>query len=132
MKDLIDIFQMIWQSGLLVIIIAFLWSYCRPLIEAKIKTAKSARERENLQLLEKVADNAVSALVGRNDLSGSDKFKEAQKQATDALAKAGVQMNDQAVATAVQSAYEKSPLTPTAPLEDQSLQEHQGLVTDNG
>lgn len=113
MAKINDVINWVVSSGALVVLILFLYAYLRPLINHHITAAKTASERQKWALLEQVADTAVTALVGRDDLAGHDKFKLAKDQAIASLEKAGVKMSDSAVNMAVQAAYEASPLTPT-------------------
>ena len=72
-------------------------------IHAKTETSCAAQ----------LADNAVASLVGK-DMAGHEKFRQATDIVQQALQKQGIKNIDlNAIETLVQSAYEKSALTPT-------------------
>ena len=101
------------SSGFFVALVWFLWGYVKPLLDAKVKHAKTVQERELLGLIEGLADTAVTSLVGRKDITGHDKFKAAVQQVQGALTAKGLSATEGTIQSAVQSAYEKSDLTPT-------------------
>ena len=84
----------------------------KPWVDGKIKHAKTAQQREAWALLEQVAMTTVNSLVSSNK-SGSQKFLQASDQVQSYLADHGVRIDMKTVQSAVQAAYEKSPLTPT-------------------
>lgn len=112
-KIISDIGNWAISSGFLAGLVAFLWSYLRPLLKAKEKAAKTAQQKELLGLVEQLADNAVTSLVSREDITGSDKFKVAKQEVQVALASKGLSATNGTIESAIQSAYEKSDLTPT-------------------
>ena len=112
MKTLNDIINWILQSGLLVWLFYFGFTIAKPWVDGKIKHAKTAQQREVWTLLEQVAMTTVNSLVS-SDKSGSQKFLEAADQVQSYLADHGVCIDMKTVQSAVQAAYEKSPLTPT-------------------
>ena len=70
--------------------------------------------------IEQIANTAVNSLVSKN-LTGDTKFAQATAIVQDTLNKLGFTNVDvKAIESAVQSAYEKSPLTPTAKPEEQT------------
>lgn len=75
--------------------------------------AKTLQEKELLDVLEKLADNAVTSLVSNQALTGHDKFKAATQTVGSTLAEKGFNVSQSTVEHAVQTAYEKSNLTPT-------------------
>lgn len=112
MKTLNDIINWILQSGLLVWAFYFGFAVGKPWVDGKIKHAKTAQQREAWALLEQVAMTTVNSLVSSNK-SGSQKFLQASDQVQSYLADHGVRIDMKTVQSAVQAAYEKSPLTPT-------------------
>lgn len=112
MKTANDIFTWIFQSGAIVWLFYFGLVIAKPWVDGKIKHAKTAQQREAWTLLEQVAMTTVNSLVSSNK-SGSQKFLEASDQVQSYLADHGVHIDMKTVQSAVQAAYEKSPLTPT-------------------
>lgn len=112
MKKLNDIVSWGFQSGLLVWAFYFGFAVGKPWVDGKIKHAKTAQQREAWALLEQVAMTTVNSLVSSNK-SGSQKFLQASDQVQSYLADHGVRIDMKTVQSAVQAAYEKSPLTPT-------------------
>ena len=102
-------------------------------VEHKIVTAKTQQAKECWIYVQQLADTAVNSLVGK-DIAGHEKFVQATAIVQDALAKQGFTNVDvKAIESAVQSAYEKSPLTPTANPEektDKSGQKEKVIVPD--
>lgn len=95
-------------------VIYFGFDYVENLIHIKILHAKTAQSKELWSFIEQVANTAVSSLVNA-DLTGNEKFNKATLLVQNALTKQGFTNVDvKAIESAVQSAYEKSPLTPTA------------------
>ena len=79
----------------------------------KIATAKTQQAKERWTYIQQLADTAVTSLVGKN-IAGNEKFAQATAIVQDTLAKQGFTNVDvKAIESAVQSAYEKSPLTST-------------------
>ena len=119
-KIFTDIINWAVTSGWLAAFLVFLWKLIKPLLDEKRKHAKTAQQQELLGLIESLADTAVTSLVGVHGVDGNAKFQQATKkfqQATqivsDALASKGLSAPQQTIQAAVQSAYEKSPLTDT-------------------
>ncbi|MBB1070673.1 hypothetical protein H5S40_11000 [Limosilactobacillus sp. RRLNB_1_1] len=82
-------------------------------IQNKIIHAKTETARARWMYANQLADTAVASLVGK-DMAGHEKFARAKQLVQDALQKAGIKNIDlAAIETAIQSAYEKSELTPT-------------------
>lgn len=113
-----DIGNWLIQSGALVTVFIFAWKYIKPVMEAKKLHAKTLQERELIGLVEALADNAVNSLVSNDALTGHDKFKVATTAVNSTLADKGFNVSQATVEHAVQSAYEKSDLTPTVNPED--------------
>lgn len=129
MKIFTDIVNWLISSGTIVTVVIFAWRYLKPVLEAKKKQAKTAQERELLGLVERLADNAVTSLVGNTALTGQDKFKVATTAVGSTLANKGFNVSDETINHAVQTAYEKSDLTPTVNPDEQPKT---GVVVDNG
>lgn len=88
--------------------------YAENLINAKVLHAKTAQSKELWGFIDQVAMTAVNSLVSK-DITGDAKFAQATAIVQDALAKQGFTNVDvKSIESAVQSAYEKSPLTPTS------------------
>lgn len=84
------------------------------LLHSKVQHAKTTQSKELWSFIEQVANTAVNSLVSKN-ITGDAKFAQATAIVQDALAKQGFTNVDvKAIESAVQSAYEKSPLTPTS------------------
>lgn len=83
------------------------------LIRSKIQHAKTATARERWILTGQLAADAVNSLVGK-DMAGHEKFAQATQIVQSALDRQGIKNVDlNTIETAIQAAYEKSPLTPT-------------------
>lgn len=107
------------SSGFFVVLVWFLWDYVKPLLDAKIEHAKTMQEKVKLEVMDKLATDAVTSLVSRTDITGHDKFKAATTQVRNSLATKGLSATEGSIQTAVQAAYEKSDLTPTVkPIDD--------------
>ena len=129
MKIVTDIGNWLIQSGALVTVFIFAWKYLKPVMEAKKLHAKTLQERELIGLVESLADNAVNSLVSNDALSGHDKFKVATTAVNSTLADKGFNVDQATVDHAVQSAYEKSDLTPTVNPDDKPTT---GVVINHG
>lgn len=93
--------------------IFYAMKYAHNLIHSKVLHAKTVQSKELWSFIEQVADTAVNSLVGA-DLSGEVKFAQATAIVQSALNKQGFTNVDvKSIESAVQTAYEKSPLTPT-------------------
>lgn len=113
MKTLNDIINWIINSGFLALLIYIAVAFGKPWVDSKINHAKTAQEKEAWTLLEQVAMTAVNARVGKHQ-TGQEKFVDASTAVQGYLAEKGIDIDMKQVEAAVQSAYEKSPLTPTA------------------
>ena len=102
------------SSGFFVVLVWFLWGYVKPLLTIKVKHAKTAQEKELLNLLIGWADTEVTSLVGRTDLTGQQKFDIATKAVRGVVEAKGLTATEGMIQSAVQSAYEKSDLTPNS------------------
>ena len=112
MKALNDIINWIINSGFLALLIYIAVAFGKPWVDSKIKHAKTAQQKEAWTLLEQVAMTAVNARVGKHQ-TGQEKFVDASTAVQGFLAEKGIDIDMKQVEAAVQSAYEKSPLTPT-------------------
>jgi maltoporin len=91
----------------------FAVKYAQTLIHAKMAHAKTQQSKELWGLIESVADTAVDSMVSA-DLTGNEKFAKATAIVQSTLDNQGFKNVDiKSIHAAVQSAYEKSPLTPT-------------------
>ena len=113
MKALNDIINWIINSGFLALLIYIAVAFGKPWVDSKIKHAKTAQEKEAWTLLEQVAMTTVNSLVSA-DKTGQQKFDEASTLVASYLSDHGIKVDMKPVQAAVQAAYEKSPLTPTA------------------
>lgn len=127
-KTINDFFSWGISSGFFVAIVWFAWAYVKPIILEKQKHAKTVQERELLALINQLADNAVNSLVSNHEVTGSDKFKQATTMVGGVLADKGFDVKRETVEQAVQSAYEKSDLTPTV---DPSQKPQTGVVVSH-
>ena len=112
MKTINDIVNWLISSGALSALFIFDWKYIKQVMIEKQKHAKTVQERELLALVNQLADNAVNSLVNAN-APGHEKFKQATALVDGALNDKGLNVQHDTITTAVQSAYEKSNLTPT-------------------
>lgn len=93
--------------------IFYLMNAGKNLIHTKVQHAKTEQSKELWSFIEQVADTAVNSLVSSN-LTGDEKFSQATSIVQNALDKQGFTNVDmKSIESAVQTAYEKSPLTPT-------------------
>ncbi|MBB1123290.1 phage holin, LLH family [Limosilactobacillus albertensis] len=119
MKMINDIVYWFISSGTATVLFIFAWKYLKPVLEVKKLHAKTLQEKEVLDVLEKLADTTVTSLVSNQALTGHDKFKEATKIVGGTLVDKGFNVSQTTVEHAIQSAYEKSDLTPTNPQPNQ-------------
>lgn len=112
-KLITDVGNWLISSGALTALFIFAWKYLKPVMEVKKLHAKTVQEKELLSLVESLADNAVNSLVSNSAMSGHDKFKVATSLVGSTLADKGFNVDQTTIEHAVQSAYEKSDLTPT-------------------
>lgn len=122
-----DFFSWGISSGFFVALVWFLWGYVKPLLDAKAKHAKTMQERELLSLLIDWADTEVTSMVGRTDLTGHEKFDTATKAVRGVVEAKGLMATEDMIQSAVQSAYEKSDLTPSS-VENQPAEPQTGTV----
>lgn len=125
-NDINYLVEWLIQSGALVALVLFAWKFVKPWIDAKTSHASTEQAKLVWSLLEQVADISVSALVGQN-MTGKDKFNLAVKNVQQAMRRHGFGVNQAAAENVVQSAYEKSSLTPTV-VPGNDSQPEQGTV----
>lgn len=110
LKIINDVVEWLIQSGALVALFSFAWKYGKPWLEAKQKHAKTEQAAASWEVLEKVAATVVDSLVSKS-ASGAEKYQLAVDRTTDVLNNKGITVDRNAVLSAVQAAYEQSPLT---------------------
>lgn len=130
MKAANDIFTWLFQSGAIVWLFYFGITIAKPWVDGKIEHAKTVQQREAWTLLEQVAMTTVNSLVS-SDKSGSQKFLEASDLVQSYLSDHGIKVDMKTVQTAVQAAYEKSPLT-TPPTQSTVHVSANGITTTVG
>lgn len=108
-----DIVNWLISSGALTALFIFAWKYVKPWLDNKAAHASTEQSKANWQLLETIADTAVTSLVGNKNLTGQEKFVEAKNTVKTLGNQQGIQVSNKAAQTLVQAAYEASALTPT-------------------
>ena len=111
MKTLNYVFNWLFSSGVLIAMVIFAWSYVKPWLDNKAEHAATEQSKAVWTLLENVAMTVVNSLVGQ-PMTGEDKFKEATKNVETFMKNQGFVVSNELAKSVVQSAYEKSPLTP--------------------
>ena len=130
MKTANDIINWLFQSGLLAWAFYFVLAIAKPWVDGKIKHAKTAQQREAWALLEQSAMTNVNALISA-DKTGQQKFDEASTLVASYLADHSINVDMKTVQSAVQAAYEKSPLT-TPPTQSTVHVTADGITTTVG
>lgn len=93
--------------------ICFAIKYAQTMIHSKALHSKTVQSRELWGFLDQVSATAVASLVS-NPASGNEKFQKAVELVQAELKAQGFKtVNVESIQSAVQAAYEKSPLTPT-------------------
>lgn len=111
MKEINEIVEWLIQSGALMALFLFAWKIVKPWIDAKASHASAEKSKAVWTLIDQVASAAVNSLVSNNDLNGEQKFNKAVQAVISALDRQGYSITEETAKLAVQSAYEKSPLT---------------------
>ena len=111
MKVINDIIEWLVQTGLLSVLAIFLLKQLKPILDNKAEHASTEQSKALWTLLEQVADMAVTSLVSQ-DKTGREKFDEASMIVNNVMKQQGYKLDSKTIHTAVQSAYEKSELTP--------------------
>ena len=94
--------------------VVYLMRVGKNLLHSKVQHAKTVQSKELWSFIEQVANTAVNSLVSKN-ITGDAKLAQATAIVQDTLNKQGFANVDiKSIESAVQSAYEKSPLTPTS------------------
>ena len=130
MKTANDIINWLFQSGLLAWAFYVTLAIAKPWVDGKIKHAKTAQQREAWALLEQSAMTNVNALISA-DKTGQQKFDEASTLVASYLADHSINVDMKTVQSAVQAAYEKSPLT-TPPTQSTVHVTADGITTTVG
>lgn len=111
MKEINEIVEWLIQSGALTALFLFLWKIVKPWLDAKASHTSVEKSKAVWTLIDQVASTAVNSLVSSDQLTGEQKFNQAVWDVISALDRQGYTINEDTAKLAVQSAYEKSPLT---------------------
>lgn len=110
-NDINYLVEWLIQSGTLAAIVLFAWQFVKPWLDAKASHASAEQSKAVWTLIDQVASTAVNSLVSNNKLTGEQKFNQAVQAVISALDRQGYTITEDTAKLAVQSAYEKSPLT---------------------
>lgn len=111
MNTVNDILEWLIQSGALTALFLFAWKFVKPWLDAKASHASAEQSKAVWTLIDQVASTSVNSLVSNNKLTGEQKFNQAVCEVISALDRQGYAITEDTAKLAVQSAYEKSPLT---------------------
>ncbi|WP_262336795.1 phage holin family protein [Limosilactobacillus fermentum] len=111
MKEINEIVEWLIQSGALTALFLFAWKIVKPWLDAKASHASAEQSKAVWTLIDQVASTAVNSLVSSDQLTGEQKFNQAVQAVINALNRQGYAITEETAKLAVQSAYEKSPLT---------------------
>ncbi|MGJ3757529.1 phage holin, LLH family [Limosilactobacillus fermentum] len=111
MKEINEIVEWLIQSGALTALFLFAWKIVKPWLDAKASHASAEQSKAVWTLIDQLASTAVNSLVSNNKLTGEQKFNQAVQNVISALERQGYAITEDTAKLAVQSAYEKSPLT---------------------
>lgn len=111
MKEINEIVEWLIQSGALTALFLFAWKIVKPWLDAKASHASAEQSKAVWTLIDQVASTAVNSLVSNNKLTGEQKFNQAVQNVISVLERQGYAITEDTAKLAVQSAYEKSPLT---------------------
>ncbi|MCT3436773.1 hypothetical protein EFQ09_02120 [Limosilactobacillus fermentum] len=111
MKEINEIVEWLIQSGALTVLFLFAWKIVKPWLDAKASHASAEKSNAVWMLIDQVASTAVNSLVSNNNLTGEQKFDQAVQSVINVLDRQGYTITNDTAKLAVQSAYEKSPLT---------------------
>lgn len=109
-KTLNDIFEWLIQSGLLVGLFSFAWRYIKPWLADKQAHASAEQSKAFWELLEKVADTAVTSLISA-DKTGDEKFISATHTLINNMKEQGYKIDEDTAMNVIQAAYNRSNLT---------------------
>lgn len=113
MNEIINAIPEYVQTAVISAVLILAIRYAHTFIHAKAQQAKTAQSKELWGFMDQVAEMAVNSLVS-SDKTGNQKFSAATDLVQAALNKQGLKNVDvKAIEAAVQSAYEKSLVTPT-------------------
>ena len=115
MKEINEIVEWLIQSGALTALFLFLWKIVKPWLDVKASHASAEQSKAVWTLIDQVASAAVNSLVSNDQLTGEQKFNQAVQAVINALDRQGYALTEDTAKLAVQSAYEKSPLTGSKP-----------------
>ena len=111
MRTVNDFLEWVIQSGALTALVLFAWKFVKPWLDAKTSHSSAQQSNAVWALIDQVASAAVNSLVSSNELTGEQKFNQAVQAVISALDRQGYAITEDTAKLAVQSAYEKSPLT---------------------
>lgn len=132
MKAINEIVEWLIQSGALTALFLFLWKIVKPWLDAKASHASAEQSKAVWTLIDQVASTAVNSLVSNNKLTGEQKFDQAVQAVINALDRQGYAITEDTAKLAVQSAYEKSPLTGSKPTASTLTVGPEGMTTLTG
>lgn len=132
MKEINEIVEWLIQSGALTALFLFAWKIVKPWLDAKASHASAEQSKAVWTLIDQVASTAVNSLVSNNKLTGEQKFDQAVQAVINALDRQGYAITEDTAKLAVQSAYEKSPLTGSKPTASTVTIDPQGVTTTVG
>ncbi len=111
MKEINEIVEWLIQSGALTALFLFAWKIVKPWLDVKASHTSVEQSKAAWTLIDQVASTAVNSLVSSDQLTGEQKFNQAVQAVINALDRQGYTITEDTAKLAVQSAYEKSPLT---------------------
>ena len=111
MKEINEIVEWLIQSGALTALFLFLWKIVKPWLDVKASHASAEQSKAVWTLIDQVASAAVNSLVSNDQLTGEQKFNQAVQAVINALDRQGYAITEDTAKLAVQSAYERAPLT---------------------
>lgn len=113
MKIVNDMVEWLIQSGALTALFLFAWKFVKPWLDAKTSHASAEQSMAVWALIDQIASTAVASLASTS-MTGEQKFNQAVSDVINALDRQGYAITEETAKLAVQSAYEKSPLTTKA------------------
>lgn len=132
MKEINDIVEWLIQSGALTALFLFLWKIVKPWLDVKASHTSVEQSKVAWTLIDQVASTAVNSLVSNDNLTGEQKFDQAVQSVINVLDRQGYTITNDTAKLAVQSAYEKSPLTGSKPTASNVTVDPQGVTTTVG
>lgn len=113
MKVVNDMVEWLIQSGALTALFLFAWKFVKPWLDAKTSHVSAEQSMAVWALIDQIASTAVASLASTS-MTGEQKFNQAVSDVINALDRQGYAITEETAKLAVQSAYEKSPLTTKA------------------